>query len=276
MTNANFLPDDYEVPESESRYMKFVVGDNIFRLLSLPILGWVAWKGKKPYRFPMLDRPESGELAKEPRHFMAAVVYNYATNAIQILEMTQIGVLKSIKSLSKDKDWGSPLNYDINVFREGLDKNNTKYEVTPKPKKPLDAAIVELLMAENIVLEELFIDGDPFDSKMSSAQIAAFRPKPAPISAQAQQAMPDSTQSAAPERHFEGGTDKGFPVHERGVVAPVLAPVAPVAAQLAGAGPIGTQDLTTRPIAPQAEAAPDPTPPQVDTQTESAPPAPPM
>ena len=38
-----FLPKGYEIPTSEGGYMKFAIGENRFRILGKPILGWETW-----------------------------------------------------------------------------------------------------------------------------------------------------------------------------------------------------------------------------------------
>ena len=60
----DFLPENYEVPKGESKYMKFEQGDNKFRILAKPIFGWEAWtkpteehKNGLPVRFELNERP---------------------------------------------------------------------------------------------------------------------------------------------------------------------------------------------------------------------------
>src|SRR3990167_2497267 len=124
----DFLPEKYEVPQKSGNYMKFTEGVNRFRILTSPILGWETWQimndgTRKPVRKPMdqpfsVDEVEEGDPTKI-KHFWAMVVYNYEEEKIQILQITQKGVQKSLRALAKDEDWGSPLGYDIVVTREG-------------------------------------------------------------------------------------------------------------------------------------------------------------
>src|SRR3990167_11450775 len=142
MTNDTFLPSDYEVPSSSDKYMKLVKGDNRFRILTSPILGYELWVDEGDRRVPKrtpMDKPFTTDEAENPediKHFWAMVVYNYANKKIQILEVTQKGIQKTLRALAKDEDWGTPLNYDIVVVREGKDKNTT-YSLNPKPAKKL-------------------------------------------------------------------------------------------------------------------------------------------
>src|SRR3990167_2091808 len=119
-----FLPKDYELPASNS-FMKFTVGKNKFRILSPLNTGFEYWtEENKPVRSktPFEETPnakvnEEGKV--NINHFWAVVVYNYATEAIQILEITQKGIQKYILGLVNDSDWGKPQGYDLVVTREG-------------------------------------------------------------------------------------------------------------------------------------------------------------
>lgn len=172
MKEAGFLPDGYEVPAGRSNYMKFETGENKFRILNSPILGYEGWKTeddgtRKPLRVRMneslpveeLDNPE------ETKHFWAMCVWDYKTKAVKILEITQKGILRTVKALSKDKDWGSPLNYDLSVVKEG-EKMNTTYQVIPMPPKPLDSEAKEAWdeVKDKIELNALYSGKDPFEA----------------------------------------------------------------------------------------------------------------
>ena len=165
----DFLPTKYEVPSSQDKYMKFIQGDNKFRILSSPIIGWEFWvdgeDGKrKPLRKPM-DKPFTMDEADDPekiKHFWAMAVWNYKDEKVQILEITQKGIQKSLRALSVDADWGSPVQkYDITVNKTG-EKLETEYQTRPTPPKKMDEGIIKLYEDMNIVLERLFDGGDPF------------------------------------------------------------------------------------------------------------------
>ncbi len=167
----DFLPDNYEVPSKNDGYMKFVNGDNRFRILSKPIIGWEWWidtdEGRRPQRIRMSENPpvSAGDKIK---HFWAFVVWNYDAGKFQILEVTQKGIQKSIKGYAKDEDWGSPDQYDIVVTRSG-DGLETEYEVKAKPAKLLDPEIQEKYEELSINLEALYDGADPFSAPEVSA-----------------------------------------------------------------------------------------------------------
>ena len=176
-----FLPDSYNVPEPLSKYFKFQEGENRFRIMSSPILGYEWWvdkdgnvrqkdqkplKGDKPVRCPMdgIMPPDAGETY---RHFWAMRVFNYKTETIQILQLTQRTIQKPLRALARDKDWGDPKGssgYDIVVHKSGKGLE-TEYQVTPKPKKELDKGIVQLNADTYIKLEKLYKGLDPFKNE---------------------------------------------------------------------------------------------------------------
>lgn len=174
---SDFLPDDYDVPAGEGGYMKFEIGENRFRILDKPILGHEYWNedeegNRRPVRFRLgekipvneLDEPEKG------KHFWAMPVWNYAQERVQILEITQKGIQRTITALSKDNEWGSPLKYDILVVRKG-EGLKTEYETIPSPPKPVKDEIKEAYEEANINLEALFEGEDPFGFDLSDKEM---------------------------------------------------------------------------------------------------------
>lgn len=173
----DFLPNDYEVPQKPGNYMKFKDGENRFRILARPIFGYEWWEQdgetRKPVRVRMEDKIVMTEESEKAKHFWAMPVYNYNQESIQILEITQATVQKAIKALAKDKDWGSPLGYDLVVTRTGKELN-TEYQVQPKPAKELDKAIKDKFGEITINLEALFDGEDPFASEINVNDVPDF------------------------------------------------------------------------------------------------------
>lgn len=166
-----FLPDHYDPPQS-SGYMKLATGKNRFRVLSPAIVGNVFWKTNganlMPVRRRIGEKIEASELETNDRgereavkHFWAFVVWNYATNAVQILEVTQATVRSAIFALSDSEEWGDPAGYDLVVTRSG-EGLNTEYQVQPTPARPVDPGIVRAYQVMGINLDALFVGGDPF------------------------------------------------------------------------------------------------------------------
>lgn len=165
-------PENYEVPKGESRYMRFEVGDNKFRILQKPVFGWEGWQhdseGKdKPVRFRMDNKPADTTPFRDGRinHFWAMPVWNFKTKSIEVLQITQKTVQQSIENFARSEDWGSPLGYSITVTKEGTTRDNTKYHVAPSPHQPLPEEVAkefEQLKADGFDMTRLFDGGDPF------------------------------------------------------------------------------------------------------------------
>ncbi len=159
----SFLPDNYEAPKASSNgYFKLQEGENRIRIMSAPVMGWEDWENKKPIRFRMENKPKASIDPKKPvKHFWAFVIFNYAAEQIQIMQVTQATIRRSIEGLCKDTDWGTPYGYDIKITKsgEGVD---TEYVVNPVPHKPLDPYIVKCFNERPVNLEALFTNEDPF------------------------------------------------------------------------------------------------------------------
>jgi len=157
----SFLPEGYEKPKSNSKYLRFEEGDNRFRILSNAITGWIDWDNKQPIRTK--DEPKQTiDPSKPAKHFWAFVVWDYREKAIKILEITQSGIQNDIFNYHNDANWGDPKGFDLNVKRKGKDMN-TKYSVIPTPPMPLHPEIKKLYSEINIDLNELYRGGDPFN-----------------------------------------------------------------------------------------------------------------
>ena len=176
---SDFLPKDYKIPSTPSRYMKFQEGKNKFRILANPITGWEWWvqegKKKSPRRTKRFaDVPEfyqSEEAGRnQARHFWALKVYNYATGKVEVLEIKQKKIMAGIKNLNNNEEWGSPLGYDLIVTRTktGAEARDVEYAVIPTPKKPLSKEVKEAAK-EEIDLEALYKGSDPFKKEKAEA-----------------------------------------------------------------------------------------------------------
>lgn len=160
----SFFPEsNYTMPET-SNYMKFNEGDNTFRVLSSAVIGFEYFKSdNKPVRMKTApdtlpsDIKEGGAV----KHFWAFVVYNYESKRIQILELTQKGIMKTMQSYIKNPKWGNPRDYDFIVTRTGSGMD-TEYAITVNPKAPVEQSIVDRFAKMKIDLNALFTNDDPF------------------------------------------------------------------------------------------------------------------
>lgn len=164
-----FLPKDYDgVPEPQSGYMKFLQGENKFRVLSPAITGYEFWNtDNKPVRskeFPK-DTPDiriddDGKESKT-KHFWAMIVWNYTEERVQILHITQVTILRQLEAYVNEPDLGNPCGYDIKVTRKG-EKFDTEYTVIALPPKDVTEDILKLYKAIQINLQALYSGEDPF------------------------------------------------------------------------------------------------------------------
>ncbi len=165
MTTDNpFLPADYTPPASGSNYLKFQKGITKFRFISSPITGWVYFtEGDDGKNYPHRVRPneKAPDARLKAKHFWAAIVYDYQSNSLKIIEITQKTVQGAILSLNANKSWGNPKEYDICVTRDG-DGMDTEYTVMPEPKTKLDDSVYTEALSIN--LEVLYEGGDPFEN----------------------------------------------------------------------------------------------------------------
>lgn len=180
--NNEWLPKEYKLPEPGSGYMRLEQGDNKFRVMSSPVIGNEFWidegDKRKPVRRKMNENIETSELGADDKikHFWAFVVWNYQTDGVAILELTQKSIMKAITNLTKDEDWGSPVGdegYDIVINRTG-EKMDTEYSVIAKPKKKLAPEILEAFEKTNINLGALFSGDDPFTTSATEVNIDDF------------------------------------------------------------------------------------------------------
>lgn len=169
---SDFLPQDYTAPQGGGGYMKIQQGENKIRILSKPIIGWLDWKDKKPYRFRIDKKPDKPLGDRPIRHFWAFIVWNYNEQALQILEITQATIQAAIQNLSRDSDWGDPYAYDIKITRKGQDLS-TEYAVTPSPVKTIAPEIYKIALDKPANLEALFEGEDPWQvtSKQTPLEI---------------------------------------------------------------------------------------------------------
>ncbi len=163
---SDFLPEGYTTPVSSGGFMKLQDGDNQFRVLSSAITGYEYWTNdKKPVRSKVkFENTPDIKPDSKVKHFWAFVVWNYATKAVEILELTQSTIMQAIENLTHDEDFGSPKGYDIKVTRSGQGIE-TEYSTIAKPPKETPAEILAAYAEKKINLEALYDNGNPFETK---------------------------------------------------------------------------------------------------------------
>lgn len=163
--------DEAAVSAGGSSYMKFDTGENKFRAISKPIIGWVVWEEdedgeRKPIRSDINSEPDapSDDPKDKPKKFMALVVIDRSDDEVKILEITQQSVIKAVQGLAKNPDWGKPFAYDINVTKKGEGKK-TRYTVQPSPKKALSKDDIKAANAKPCNLDALYTGENPWETE---------------------------------------------------------------------------------------------------------------
>jgi len=165
---TGFFPEGYEVPKtSGGGYMKLKPGANKFRVLGAPVVGWQYWnEDGKPVRAKEMWKvvPADADLNKgwPQKHFWALPVWNFETEAVEILQLTQSTIQSQMQELINSEEWGDPRGYSITINRKG-EALETEYSVVPSPAKATPPEIMEAYKEKAINLEALFSGGNPFE-----------------------------------------------------------------------------------------------------------------
>lgn len=162
-TSNNFLPEGYEVPARGGAYFKFKQGQNTFRIVTKPIIGWLGWTHEnKPERRRTKDEFAGVNLKDKIKHFWAFGVYDHNSNTVQVLELTQSTILSALTDIFNNPDWGAPFAYNITINKTG-EGMETSYTVTPTPPKELTNEAKDKVVEKPLNLDALFNGGDPFE-----------------------------------------------------------------------------------------------------------------
>lgn len=166
------LPDKPENSVAHNYFKMKEPGTKKVRILTDFIAYYQAWVDKKPMRRDQIDQfPDSTfDNGKPPRLAWACAVWNYADSRIQVWEITQAGIRKTLKALAKDDEWGEDFKgYDIKVTRSGMGLEDTEWTLMPSNKSPLAKDIAVQWDAvsafDSFDLSALLTNGDPFNPK---------------------------------------------------------------------------------------------------------------
>lgn len=172
----SFYPKGYEVKETPNDYMKLTEGDHRIRILTSPIIGFEAWDSdNKPHRVKTYEEgvnlPSKDGSVKE---FHAFIVWDYETEMVRVLNITQRGIQEWIFNQTEDEDWSDPTQYDIIIKRVGKTMEDTKYSATTKLPKPMSEEIIKAFGEVVIEPENYFKGGHPIirDVQVDSKKVA--------------------------------------------------------------------------------------------------------
>ena len=188
-----FLPDSARanVEASGGGYLnpsKIQSGSQVrFRLLvKEPLCFWEVWGedmaggGVKPFRFAEEPAPEDidvelGDYTRrpgrdgkglEPVKFAIAIpVWNYDTAKIEILQLSQKGLIRELDQISQQEDFADILATDFTLGREGAGLS-TEYSLRPCPQRTKETATITDALQDAIKsgfdITRLLDGGNPF------------------------------------------------------------------------------------------------------------------
>lgn len=180
--SESFLPSNYVAPASGG-FAKLEIGDNTFRIVTNPVLMWVAWNNKVVTRTPYMvngvvtPKPSvpSGE-GNSVNFTWSLGVYNYKTKSVEVLDISQKGLQSGIESYAGQPAWGHPSKYDIIINKSGSGLE-TKYALRVNPPLPVAVEVSAAIADTPLDLNQLLVSGgNPFLNAAGSPASTAQAP----------------------------------------------------------------------------------------------------
>ncbi len=190
----SFLPANYEMPTKNDQFMKLETGDNKFRILSDLYEGYIFFaEGEKdgstvPVRKRII-RDANGEIPKnarfkleemialkakkstdkksitgieEQKYFWLFLVYNHLKKRFQVLEISQICLIKPMQAKMKKKNFEDPSKYDFEISKAGSGFG-TEYILDSGLLEELPEEVLEELKTLKYSVEAIFEGGYPME-----------------------------------------------------------------------------------------------------------------
>jgi hypothetical protein len=108
-----------------------------------------------------------GSGLEQPKFAISLFVYDYQSETIKVLELTQKGLIKELDGISQEEDYADLNAWDFTITRKGLSLN-TEYTLRPAPrKKGFDEKIAEAwsaAQADGYDITRLIGGGNPFSA----------------------------------------------------------------------------------------------------------------
>lgn len=105
------------------------------------------------------------------KQFIAAVVYNYDSKQLEILETDKATIIEQLYALENTEEYGDLKGYDIKIAKNGQ-KMDTTYSVIGLPPKSPNKDVLEAYNHSEIDLNKLYTGEDPFSSEDVAEQAA--------------------------------------------------------------------------------------------------------
>jgi hypothetical protein len=174
MANA-FIPKGYDIPQSGGKFFRMEETNRLRILSKEPLFGWQYFDvDNKPHLFRFDEKPTASQLSdmKEDgrlMHVWIMLVYNTVLKETQLWTLPQATIMKELKNLSEDPDFGHPNEYDIKIDKDGTGMK-TKYTIKSvvRPFNVGTPEDTEIILDEAREIEKrldcVFTGGNPFDS----------------------------------------------------------------------------------------------------------------
>lgn len=96
---------------------------------------------------------------------IAVPAYNYETGTVQVLSITQKGIIREFDSISQNEDYSNLLEWDFTLAKKGVGIN-TEYKLLPGPRKKNAQADIDEAWADakaaGFDITRLINGGNPF------------------------------------------------------------------------------------------------------------------
>lgn len=177
----SFIPEDDDLLKKDSPYFglsKLDPGKHKIRILDRPINGWLDWLCEKnpdgsekwtPVRTKPKDKRAPINPKRSPVAFWAMPVWVYDKKCVCIWDLTQSSVIKELKTLAQDSDFGDCRDYDI-VIRKMVENKRTSYTVVPLSKAAISNEVLEFYKKIPLNLHALYENKDPFNDFYSGKE----------------------------------------------------------------------------------------------------------
>ena len=160
----SFIPENFNQSDNGGYFKPEKGKQNRVRIISdKPLVGHVQWtEENRPIRWELgQERPEANyKNDTKPRSFLAVVVRSYEAKQLQVWEITQRTLQDTLAQLTKDADFGHPINYDLKITRKG-DGLETTYSMVPM-STPLSEEVQDAVENNTVNLRALLTGDNPF------------------------------------------------------------------------------------------------------------------
>jgi hypothetical protein len=115
----------------------------------------------------------------EPVKFAIAVpVYNFETGAVQVMSLTQKGLIKELDQVSQTEDYSDLMAWDFVLSKTGSGLT-TEYKLLPAPRKASTQKAIDGAWAkaqlEGFNVNRLLVGGNPFKVEYGKLYLHVLR-----------------------------------------------------------------------------------------------------